>query len=321
MGCILLCAAPMFTRLLGKLNQVDTELSQINSKRLYNINDFLIKYREAKQMNFTTYLISRIKKERLRQSEILHKKSKLQIILTLMNYSLIPLIAMICISFSSLIGYPLSIEKTMASFIVFGLLDRCINDFLVSLNTARQGLKAASLVQEYTSLDELGVEESGYVTVEPERVLMEKASFRTFTEGSRILLNDISLNVTPGQLVIIVGETGSGKTALLRSISGDLECIKGEMRHVQHCEEVLDDTPLFPVSVRNNIILSKPYEEAHYQKVIDLCQLGKDLEQWDDGDSTVINTDMVNLSGGQKKEFCWPGPHTRTRQSYCLIKS
>lgn len=74
MGCILLCAAPMFTRLLGKLNQVDTELSQINSKRLYNINDFLIKYREAKQMNFTTYLISRIKKERLRQSEILHKK-------------------------------------------------------------------------------------------------------------------------------------------------------------------------------------------------------------------------------------------------------
>lgn len=93
------------------------------------------------------------------------------------------------------------------------------------------------------------------------------------------------------------------------------------MRHVQHCEEVLDDTPLFPVSVRNNIILSKPYEEAHYQKVIDLCQLGKDLEQWDDGDSTVINTDMVNLSGGQKKEFCWPGPHTRTRQSYCLIKS
>lgn len=74
MGCLLLFAAPMFSRLLRTLNQVDTELSKVNSKRLFEINDFLHKFKEAKQMNFTNYFIQKIKNERSRQSEVLHKK-------------------------------------------------------------------------------------------------------------------------------------------------------------------------------------------------------------------------------------------------------
>lgn len=303
MGFVLLFAAPMFSRLLRKLNQVDTELSKINGKRLFEINEFLNKYKEAKQMNFTNYLFYKIKKERLNQSGVLHKKSKLQILLTLVNYSMVPLTAMICIGFSSLMGYPLSVEKTMASFIVFGLLDRCINDFLVSINTVRQGLKAVSLVQEYVTLDDLKLEGDSSVSRESGIISLKEASFSTFTDPSQLLLKDIDLTITSGQLVIIVGETGSGKTALLRSIAGYLECTQGEIYTAQRCEEVLDDTPLFPVSIRDNIILDRPYEEARYYQIINLCELSKDLGQWESGDSTVINTDMVNLSGGQKKRI------------------
>ncbi|ETT48066.1 multidrug ABC transporter permease/ATPase [Paenibacillus sp. FSL R7-269] len=303
MGCLLLFAAPMFSRLLRTLNQVDTELSKVNSKRLFEINDFLHKFKEAKQMNFTNYFIQKIKNERSRQSEVLHKKSKVQILLTLINYSMVPLTAMICIGFSSLMGYPLSVEKTMASFIVFGLLDRCINDFLVSINTVRQGMKAISLVQEYVSLDEFAWEGSHSTPPQAETIALQKASFSNFTDPSQILLTDIDLTIAPGQLVVLVGETGSGKTTLLRSIAGYLECVQGESRLAQQCEEVLDNSPLFPVSIRDNIILDRPYEEARYDQIIHACELGEDLEQWASGDSTIINTDMVNLSGGQIKRI------------------
>ncbi|MEK3832940.1 MULTISPECIES: ATP-binding cassette domain-containing protein [unclassified Paenibacillus] len=303
MGCILLFAAPMFSRLLHKLNRVDTELSRANSKRLFEINDYLNKYREAKQMNFTNYFIRKINKARSRQSEFLHKKSKIQILLTLINYSLVPLTAMICIGFSSLVGYPLSVEKTMASFIVFGLLDRCINDFLVSINTVRQGLKAASLVKEYVSLDEEEWEGSRGTVEKAGTISLKKATYSRPNDPGQILLTDIDLTVNPGQLVIIVGETGSGKTNLLRALAGYLERVQGEESAELRCEEVMDHSPLFPVSIRDNIILDRPYEEARYRQIIHLCELSKDLEQWTNGDSTVINTDMVNLSGGQKKRI------------------
>lgn len=320
MGCILLFAAPMFSRLLHKLNRVDTELSRANSKRLFEINDYLNKYREAKQMNFTNYFIRKINKARSRQSEFLHKKSKIQILLTLINYSLVPLTAMICIGFSSLMGYPLSVEKTMASFIVFGLLDRCINDFLVSINTVRQGLKAASLVKEYVSLDEEEWEGSRGTVEKAGTISLKKATYSRPNDPGQILLTDIDLTVNPGQLVIIVGETGSGKTNLLRALAGYLERVQGEESAELRCEEVMDHSPLFPVSIRDNIILDRPYEEARYRQIIHLCELSKDLEQWTNGDSTVINTDMVNLSGGQKKEFCWPGLHIRMLRPYCWIR-
>lgn len=136
-----------------------------------------------------------------------------------------------------------------------------------------------------------------------ETIALQKASFSNFTDPSQILLTDIDLTIAPGQLVVLVGETGSGKTTLLRSIAGYLECVQGESRLAQQCEEVLDNSPLFPVSIRDNIILDRPYEEARYDQIIHACELGEDLEQWASGDSTIINTDMVNLSGGQIKRI------------------
>ncbi len=40
------------------------------------------------------------------------------------------------------------------------------------------------------------------------------------THGRRILLDDVSLSVARGDLYALVGEAGSGKTALLRALVG-----------------------------------------------------------------------------------------------------
>lgn len=54
------------------------------------------------------------------------------------------------------------------------------------------------------------------------------------------------------------------------------------------------------MTIRNNIIFGTPLDEQKYNHVIDVCQLGNDLDVLDGGDLTEIGEKGINLSGGQK---------------------
>ncbi len=50
----------------------------------------------------------------------------------------------------------------------------------------------------------------------------------TYSVGSKKLLEDISVEIPVGQIVVIMGPNGAGKTTLLKSISNEIEC-KGKV--------------------------------------------------------------------------------------------
>ena len=58
----------------------------------------------------------------------------------------------------------------------------------------------------------------------------------THTFGDRTVLDDVHLQVSPGEAVAVVGPNGSGKSTLLRCVLGMLEADAGEIRW--------DDRPL-----------------------------------------------------------------------------
>lgn len=47
--------------------------------------------------------------------------------------------------------------------------------------------------------------------------------------GSKIVLQDISLNVSPGEILALIGPNGAGKTTLIRAISGILPIVSGRV--------------------------------------------------------------------------------------------
>jgi len=130
----------------------------------------------------------------------------------------------------------------------------------------------------------------------------------------RFKLKNISVDFPVGQLSVIVGPTGSGKSALLLALLGELEREEGAMfmPRLDYGEYKASDRGsgiayaaqtawLQNSTIRNNILFGKPFDQDRYDAVLEGCALNPDLEILESGDATEIGEQGITLSGGQKQ--------------------
>ncbi|KAJ2039269.1 Multidrug resistance-associated protein 1 [Coemansia sp. S3946] len=129
-------------------------------------------------------------------------------------------------------------------------------------------------------------------------ITINNCSFRW--EKKAALLKQVTLNAAAGELVAVVGKTGSGKTSLLLAMCRELEMTKGSgavvgrIGYMEQSPWIMNDT------MRANILFGREFDEEYYWKVIHACALTRDLESWPDSDMTMIGERGVNISGGQR---------------------
>jgi ATP-binding cassette subfamily B protein len=125
-------------------------------------------------------------------------------------------------------------------------------------------------------------------------------------------IEDVDLRLTAGTLTVVTGRIGSGKTTLLRTFLGLLPKEAGEIRWNGR---VVDDPAsflvpprvgytaqvprLFSESLRQNILLGLPENEAELAAAVRGAVLDRDLAALDEGLDTPVGTRGVKLSGGQ----------------------
>nr|XP_023021441.1 probable multidrug resistance-associated protein lethal(2)03659 [Leptinotarsa decemlineata] len=121
----------------------------------------------------------------------------------------------------------------------------------------------------------------------------------SWTENENTL-KKISLQIPPGTLCAIVGPVGAGKSSLLQVLLGELPVKSGKVALGGEISYSSQKPWLFQSTIRNNILFGQPYNKFWYEKVIDVCALQKDLEQFPQRDKTVVGERGVSLSGGQR---------------------
>ncbi len=148
----------------------------------------------------------------------------------------------------------------------------------------------------------------------PGRIEFRNVSF-TYPGTDRVVLEDISFVVAPGQTIAIVGSTGSGKSSLVSLIprihdptSGQIlldgipteEFDPGELR--RRIGMVPQDPFLFSTTIKENIALGLPGddEEAVFEAA-QIAQLDASIKQFPKGYGTYLGERGINLSGGQKQ--------------------
>jgi ATP-binding cassette subfamily B protein len=130
-------------------------------------------------------------------------------------------------------------------------------------------------------------------------------------------IKDISFEISPGQVVGIVGRSGSGKTTITRLIQGlyrpqaglikiDGQDLKElELAHLRtQIGVVLQENFLFRATVRENIAMTKP--TASLDDVVRVAQLAgahEFIQRLPHGYSTMLEESASNLSGGQRQRL------------------
>jgi subfamily B ATP-binding cassette protein HlyB/CyaB len=146
------------------------------------------------------------------------------------------------------------------------------------------------------------------------QVTFEHVSFRYRVDASEVL-HDVSLNVTPGQVIGIVGSSGSGKSTLAKLIqrlyvpeSGRVLVDGVDLTMVdltwlrRQIGVVLQENVLFNCSVRDNIALADT--AMPMERVIAAANLAGAHDfilELPEGYDTIIGERGSNLSGGQRQ--------------------
>jgi ATP-binding cassette subfamily B protein len=142
--------------------------------------------------------------------------------------------------------------------------------------------------------------------------------FKYQAEQAEDVLSDISFTATPGQLVALVGGTGSGKSSLTQLIPRLYDISAGTLkvggRKVQewplaelrqHVAMVLQTSRLFSGSIRQNLLWGNPQAtEEQMRRAARIAQAEEFILSLPDGYDTELGQGGVNLSGGQKQRLC-----------------
>ncbi|KXL50173.1 hypothetical protein M433DRAFT_151473 [Acidomyces richmondensis BFW] len=146
----------------------------------------------------------------------------------------------------------------------------------------------------------------------------------TFSWGGResedFKMIDLNLRFKVGQLNVIIGPTGSGKTSLLMALLGEMTLIEGSVylpggrsredlkpdpetgltESVAYCAQ---QAWLVNGTIRENIVFASAWDKRRYKDAIIASSLQRDLEILDAGDRTLVGERGVTLSGGQKQRI------------------
>lgn len=131
------------------------------------------------------------------------------------------------------------------------------------------------------------------------------------------ILQQLSLSITAGEHVALVGPSGGGKTSLIYLLSRLLDPQQGEIRLGGHPLSALDEDTLrsqiacapqdawmFTAPLADNLRLACPEaSDATLWEILDLVGLNATVAAWPDGLQTWVEEHGTSLSGGERRRL------------------
>lgn len=164
-------------------------------------------------------------------------------------------------------------------------------------------------IPEYNDAKELPGEITGAIEI-------NNVSF-SYGKDMPIVLNNVNLNINPGEYVGIVGPSGCGKSTLMKLLLGFEKTTQGKIyydnKDIENIDKrelrkkmgvVLQDGKLISGSIFENITITAPKATlADVKQAVKEVGLEKDISEMPMGLHTVLSEDCGTISGGQQQRI------------------
>ena len=189
------------------------------------------------------------------------------------------------------------------------------NVFLMMTRSLASGSRILEVIDEKIDLtDELARD----IQVQRGEITFDHVWFKYKDEAKEYVLSDISLHISAGKTVGIIGQTGAAKTTLVQLIPRLYDPQKGTVRvdgipvqeyPMEHLRDaiavVLQKNTLFSGTLLENLRWGK--EDASMEEVREACRIAcadEFIERLANGYDTEMGQGGVHVSGGQKQRLC-----------------
>ncbi|KAI7091670.1 ABC bile acid transporter [Hortaea werneckii] len=200
-------------------------------------------------------------------------------------------------AYTVIAGKELRVDIAFPAIQLFGMMTQSLRDLPNLIIVLINAWVAVARIEDFMA--EPDREMMNTEALVGDSLALQKASF-SWPGVAKLVLKDVDVSFPEG-LTVVRGEVGSGKTALLQALLGELDMHKGQLigppEPVGYCAQA---PWLQSMSVRENILFSEPYEDKRYKDVLDACALTPDLAEFKAGDLSLIGENGIGLSGGQK---------------------
>ncbi|KAJ2713103.1 Canalicular multispecific organic anion transporter 2, partial [Coemansia spiralis] len=131
-------------------------------------------------------------------------------------------------------------------------------------------------------------------------IVLHRCAFAWGGADAKAVLHDISLAVQPGQLVMVTGAVGAGKSSLLQALCGEMALVAGAGCVRGRVALAAQRAPLIAGTVRDNIVFGAALDPPRLAAAVHACVLADDLQRLPHGNGTPVGLRGEAVSGGQR---------------------
>ncbi|XP_035167040.1 ATP-binding cassette sub-family C member 9 isoform X9 [Oxyura jamaicensis] len=339
-AAVIVLLAPIQYFIATKLAEAQKSTLDYSTERLKKTNEILKGIKLLKLYAWEHIFCTSVEETRMKELTSL-KTFALHTSLSIFMNAAIPIAAVLAtfVTYAYTNDKPLQPAQAFASLSLFHILVTPL--FLLS-TVVRFAVKAIVSVQklnEFLLSDEIGDDSwrggDSSVAYESCKKHTGLVTNGYFSWGSGLAtLSNINIRIPTGQMTMIVGQVGCGKSSLLLAILGEMQTLEGKVHWSKMCDREMNTEGYFSVNetepsfeasrsrnrysvayaaqkpwllnatVEENIIFGSPFNKQRYKAVTDACSLQPDIDLLPFGDQTEIGERGINLSGGQRQRIC-----------------
>lgn len=186
-----------------------------------------------------------------------------------------------------------------------------IQKIYIALNTLQYNIPAINNIhfslKNVTDLERLDVRKDRFA------LSLSDIRFR-YPESDKFIVDNFNFNISSGDFVRLIGESGAGKSTVAKILAGLLEPDAGEVR--LHDEKLINVSQLHAISgyvpqkillsnenIVSNVVFGSEYDSEKFRQVASVCDLESIGLSLDPSSSDLLGERGQSISGGQQQRI------------------